>query len=97
MSDHLLHNPGEERVLKKRDVATYPRDTYLQVDEQLNQALDYGETFKSAFQFSGIGMALVSPEGKILDANNAVTNFVGYTRAELLTTMQPTKGCSIGC
>ena len=42
------------------------------------------ETFRSAFDYSGIGMALISPEGNILDANNAVCNFTGYTKGELL-------------
>jgi PAS domain S-box-containing protein len=42
------------------------------------------DTFRSAFDYSGIGMALINPDGKILDANNAVCNFTGYTKNELL-------------
>lgn len=42
------------------------------------------ETFKSAFDYSGIGMALISPSGQILDANNAVCTFTGYSKIELL-------------
>ncbi len=42
------------------------------------------DTFRSAFDYSGIGMALISPDGTILDANNAVCNFTGYIKGELL-------------
>ncbi len=43
------------------------------------------ETFRSAFDYSGIGMALISPQGNILDANSAVCNFTGFPKNELLT------------
>lgn len=42
------------------------------------------ETFRSAFDYSGIGMALISPQGEILDANSAVCSFTGYRKDELL-------------
>jgi len=45
---------------------------------------DYRESFKSAFSHSGIGMALVHPDGNILDVNNAFCNFTGYNKVELL-------------
>lgn len=66
------------RVTKKKhkDVIRYNERIYRLVH-------DYKETFKSAFDFSGIGMALVSPEGRILDANNAFCNFTGYSKTEL--------------
>ena len=53
----------------------------IETEEQLKLN---NETFRSAFDYSGIGMALISPEGKILDANNAVCNFTGYSKEELL-------------
>ena len=42
------------------------------------------ERFRSALYFSPIGMALVSVDGKWLDANPALCAIVGYTREELL-------------
>jgi PAS domain S-box-containing protein len=42
------------------------------------------ETFRNAFDYSGIGMALINPQGKILDANSAISTFTGYSRDELL-------------
>jgi PAS domain S-box-containing protein len=42
-------------------------------------------TFRNAFEFSGIGMALVSPEGKWMKVNKELCNIVGYSAEELLT------------
>ncbi len=42
------------------------------------------EHFESAFQYSGIGMAIVSPEGKWLKVNKQVEQIVGYPEEELL-------------
>lgn len=53
----------------------------IDVEESLRMS---NETFRSAFDYSGIGMALISPQGVILDANNAVCSFTGYTKTELL-------------
>lgn len=41
------------------------------------------EKFKNSFQYSAIGMALISPEGKWLKANPMVSEMVGYTEEEL--------------
>ena len=42
------------------------------------------DTFASAFDYSGIGMALLSPEGKWLDVNNVLCTMTEYTKEELL-------------
>lgn len=42
------------------------------------------ELFESAFKFSAIGLALVSPEGKWLKVNDGLLKMLGYTEAELL-------------
>ncbi|WP_276134845.1 PAS domain S-box protein [Polluticoccus soli] len=42
------------------------------------------EMFTSAFDSSGIGMALVSPFGKWLNVNNSVCEITGYSKEELL-------------
>lgn len=39
--------------------------------------------FESAFTYASIGMALVSPEGRWLRVNPAITSIFGYTDAEL--------------
>lgn len=43
------------------------------------------QLFKSAFNHSSIGMALVSPNGKWLDVNPALGRILGYEKDELLT------------
>ncbi|MDZ7616118.1 MAG: PAS domain S-box protein, partial [Patescibacteria group bacterium] len=52
---------------------------------QAREALQQSESrFASAFDFSAIGMALVSPEGRWLKVNRAVCGMLGYTQEELL-------------
>lgn len=42
------------------------------------------EQFRSAMEYSPIGMALVAPDGKWLRVNKALCNIVGYSAEELL-------------
>lgn len=41
------------------------------------------ERFRNSFEFSGIGMALVSTEGKWLQVNKRLCDILGYTQEEL--------------
>lgn len=41
--------------------------------------------FKSAFNYSPIGIALVSPQGKWLQVNRSMSSILGYSEEELLT------------
>ncbi|MBN8569641.1 MAG: PAS domain S-box protein [Ignavibacteria bacterium] len=41
------------------------------------------QKFSNAFKYSGIGKALISPEGKWIEVNNAVCDILGYTESEL--------------
>jgi len=43
------------------------------------------EKFRSVFQDAGIGMVIVSPEGRFLGANGSFCDSLGYTQEELLT------------
>jgi PAS domain S-box-containing protein len=43
------------------------------------------ERFRSAMHNSAIGMALVSPDGRWLNVNNALCKMLGYSSSELLT------------
>lgn len=42
------------------------------------------EKFRSVFRDAGVGMAIVSPEGRFLASNEAFSKFTGYTEEELL-------------
>jgi len=53
--------------------------------KQAVQALrESEEQFRSAMQYSSIGMALVAPTGRWLRVNQALCHIVGYSEAELL-------------
>lgn len=41
--------------------------------------------FRGAFEYGAIGMAIVSPEGKLLQVNTRVSEMLGYTEEELLS------------
>jgi PAS domain S-box-containing protein len=42
------------------------------------------QRFRNAFEYSGVGMALVASDGRWLRVNSAVCEIVGYSEAELL-------------
>lgn len=43
------------------------------------------ERFKAIFENSSIGIALLGPDGKFLEANNNLLNRLGYAQSELMT------------
>ena len=43
------------------------------------------EKFRSVFEDAGIGMVIVSPEGRFMGANGSFCDCLGYTQEELLT------------
>ncbi len=72
-------NEGETIVLAAvRDVSER-RELY-------NRLKVSNEMFRGAFQYSAIGMALVSTDGKFLEVNHNLCNTVGYSEEELLAT-----------
>lgn len=48
------------------------------------EARENEERFSNAFEFSAIGMALVSLEGKWLKVNNSFCNILGYSKLEMM-------------
>jgi PAS domain S-box-containing protein len=83
-------NTEVQKATSKKETVHYGRVTKkkfqdkVQFSEKVQVSTNnYKETFKSAFEFSGIGMAMVAIDGRILDVNNAFCTFIGYTRPEL--------------
>lgn len=59
---------------------------FQDIDEQkkLNFLVQQSEEqFRSSFENSAVGMALISPEGKWKEVNDSICKIVGYTAAEL--------------
>ncbi|MGC1968849.1 MAG: PAS domain S-box protein [Candidatus Acidiferrales bacterium] len=52
-----------------------------QSEEELRES---EEKFRSVFRDAGIGMAIVSPEGRFIAGNEAFSKFVGYSEEELV-------------
>ena len=55
------------------------------VEERTREWREANERFEHAFKFSAVGMALVSPEGKLLSVNAAVCEILGYSEEQLLS------------
>ena len=79
----LYHNNIFSEPESQSFVICFAQDITDRVDVEESLKLS-NETFRSAFDHSGIGMALINPQGGILDANNAVCTFTGYRKDELL-------------
>ncbi len=75
--NHLFNNDDDSYVIGFAQDIT----SRIQTEETLRTSID---TFHSAFTYSAIGMALVSPTGQWLEVNNAVCAITGYTREELV-------------
>src|SRR5262249_17447996 len=78
MKDNLARLvPAIERELHEAKVHTAPS----QAEEALRQS---EERFGNAFQYAPIGMAVVSIEGRVLQANRALGDMLGYTPEEMV-------------
>ncbi|MHC5539185.1 PAS domain S-box protein, partial [Singulisphaera rosea] len=53
-----------------------------QADETLRQS---EERFRGAFEAAGVGMALASPDGRLLRVNRSLCEILGYSEDEMLT------------
>lgn len=73
-----VYSPEEEYFVAVFDVITDRKHA----EESLR---DSNERFRSAFQYSTIGMALVSPAGKWIKVNSSMCTFIGYSEEDLLT------------
>ncbi|MBI5767318.1 MAG: PAS domain S-box protein [Verrucomicrobia bacterium] len=79
---------AEAEVRRLLAEAEHVRRTLLSLLEDRQQAMEAmrlsEERFRSAMHHSGIGMALVSTDGRWLEVNPALCRIVGYSRDEML-------------
>jgi len=71
----VLNEELEERVLERT----------TELEDLLEKFRESESKFRAAFEHSGIGMALVSPEGKWLKVNARLCELLGYAEEELLS------------
>ena len=58
---------------------------HIAEQERISRVLaETEEHFRNAFEYSAVGMALVSPQGAFLKVNRALSDLVGYREGELL-------------
>lgn len=73
-----------ERTSDGRPVRVVGTQTDIQTLKNEELKIDpSGQTFSNAFKHSGIGKALVAPDGKWIEVNNALCEFLGYNENEL--------------
>ncbi len=76
-------NQSLEAKVTERTLQLAERNAEL---EASNQALHLSiRHFRNAFDYAGIGMALVSLDGQWLEVNRALCEMTGYSEADLLT------------
>ena len=75
--------PLRDRLGRHTGFAKVTRDfsDRKRIDEAIRAS---EETFRLAMEHASIGMALVTPNGEWLQVNNALSELLGYDRAELL-------------
>jgi PAS domain S-box-containing protein len=76
----------EARIVPFRDDEAAVVVRNVTAKQQSEQALREGEArFRSAFDDAATGMALISPSGRILRVNTALSTILGYAESDLLT------------
>ena len=71
-------------VSSRQRAVLYAKKVTQDLQKQKADLEESEQRFRGAFDTSPIGIALVSPEGKWLRVNNAISKIVGYTPDELL-------------
>lgn len=72
------------QTIQRLEAEIAQREAVESAKKQYEDSLKVSEDrFRGAFEFSAIGMALVSPEGKWLRVNQALIRILGYTQDEL--------------
>ncbi len=85
----ITYNRWECRPWHKSDGSIGGIITYTEVTTERKLAeialRESEEKFRSVFEHSGVGMAIVAPDGRLLTVNPAITRILGYSEQELLT------------
>jgi PAS domain S-box-containing protein len=84
----ITYNRWECRPWPRSDGSIGGIITYTEVTTERKLAektlRESEEKFRSVFEHSGVGMAIVAPDGRLLTVNPAITRIFGYSEQELL-------------
>jgi PAS domain S-box-containing protein len=89
MKNHKIQNTKEINELFEENQslkfqASLMKSGYFQLKKTANKLQESEEKFKNIFQYSAVGISLVSLNGIFLEVNNALCKITGYSRSELL-------------
>ncbi len=73
-----------QRKQAEKLLADYNRNLEIQVAERTAALKESEQRFRQAFEYSAIGVCLVSPTGHFLQVNQALCQILGYSSDELL-------------
>ena len=76
-ADDCLYKPVDLRELRLR----LHRGSQIILERALRES---EERYRGAFEYAGTGMALATATGEFLQVNQALCNFLGYSREELM-------------
>jgi PAS domain S-box-containing protein len=84
-----MPNPAtlrEQRLRKTKTQLSDEIDSFERRIASLDVLLESEGRFRNAFETAGHGMNLTAPDGRILAANSALCEMLGYSEEELLAT-----------
>jgi len=73
-----------QRKQAEKILADYNRTLEIQVAERTAALKESDQRFRQAFEYSAIGICLLSPAGQFLQVNQALCQMMGYSADELL-------------
>ena len=79
----ILEGEVSAKKFGKNSLMAVIRDV-TEMRKAQRMVLESEARFRSAFEFSAIGMALVSPQGKFLKVNEKICRISGYEQSEML-------------
>jgi PAS domain S-box-containing protein len=80
-SEEELSATNEELIVTSKTL----EETNNELTKTNTTAIENYNRFKSAFENSNIGMALVAPDGNIIEANKSLCSILGYSSVNLIS------------
>ncbi len=79
---HVLCEKEIKNLKLERDTL---KESYFQLKELKEKLEESERRFKNIFDYTSVGVSIVSPDGHWLEVNDALCKITGYSREDLLT------------